>query len=192
MRRRIRANLWWLIPLLALMAFALQDLFRALVITPLAYAWFRLGLYYRSVSQPVYWLILTGVVGMIALGSLAGDLGRGRVRQRPIPPPKGQVEALAFWLARTRKGTYFKWLMANRLGRLARSLVSRDRPPGPGRIGLDGRGWDAPPHVQDYLEAGLERSSTDFNQPKLFSRPKKTVLDIPVSDAVDYLEDYME
>lgn len=193
MKRRIISNLWWLLPLLALMAFIMQGVIQSLVVMPFAYLFFRLKLYYRSIPEPISWAVVTSIVGIFALGSLTGGFRRRHARIKPIPPQKGPVETLAQWMNNTRKSNYFKWAVANRLGKLALTYLHGDDPKGSRKLEGNGRGWNPSKSVQTYLQAGLERPFIEYSRKRFAVIKEKTPFDdVPVSDVVDYLESQME
>lgn len=175
----------------ALLAFPLRQAIHEAIVVPAAYVLWRLGLLYRSLSQGVWWVILVALVVLIFGRSLApARRPQGRVLARP-KPARGQVEDLAGSLNRSKDGTYFKWLIANRLGKLAyQILVQRES----GKLRsvfepLTGPDWHPSPDVQSYLESGIHRSFADFPNPRrLFASHTKTSLDLDVQEAVDFLE----
>lgn len=174
-----------------LLAFPLRDAMYDAVIVPAAYALWFLGLLYRSVHQSVWW----GLALLIVLVILARSLrSTGRIRERVRLKPRpviGQVENLSAWVKRTDRGIYFKWLIANRLGKIAHEILLQ-------RLGgrtrsyfdpLTGPDWTPDSSVQQYLEAGLKGSFADYPQKRWpFSKPAPTPLDHDVKDVLEYLE----
>lgn len=174
-----------------LLAFPLRDAMYEAVIVPAAYALWFLGLLYRSVHQSVWW----GLALLIVLVILARSLrSTGRIRERVRLKPRpviGQVESLSAWVKRTDRGIYFKWLIANRLGKVAHEILLQ-------RLGgrtrsyfdpLTGPDWTPDSSVQQYLEAGLKGSFADYPQKRWpFSKPAPTPLDHDVKDVLEYLE----
>jgi hypothetical protein len=174
-----------------LLAFPLRDTVYEAVIVPLAYVLWILGLAYHSVHQALWWFAVLFFVLIIFSRSF---LPRLKDRERaPLKarPSIGQVESLALWMKKAEKGIYFRWLIANRLGKIAYYILSQ-RDAGKSRsvfAPLAGADWDPQEQVQAYLETGLHGSFTDYPQPvKLFSPPVKTPLDVDVKDAVEFLE----
>lgn len=176
-----------------LLAFPLREAVYGLVIVPIAYILWVLGLIYHSVHQFVWWILALLVVLVVLARSLwpAGRaVKRFQFKQRPVV---GQVEDLAVWVNRTERGIYFKWLMANRLGRIAHEILLQ-REIGKPRSFFDpliGPDWmpDAP--IRQYLETGLRNSFADYPQGRyFFSRPKQTTtpLDHDLNDVIKYLE----
>lgn len=174
-----------------LLAFPLRDAMYDAIIVPAAYALWFLGLLYRSVHQSVWW----GLALLIVLVILARSLrSTGRIRERVRLKPRpviGQVENLSAWVKRTDRGIYFKWLIANRLGKIAHEILLQ-------RLGgrprsyfdpLTGPDWTPDSSVQQYLEAGLKGSFADYPQKRWpFSKPASTPLDHDVKDVLEYLE----
>ncbi len=169
----------------SILAFFLRDVFYRLVIIPLAYILWLVAFYYSFVPQLLLWILL--LIFLLVAG-LFGFMPGGRPAQRPEPgsmPVRGPVETLSTWLAKSQKGTYFKWQIANRLGRLARRLEYMPA----GNFHTDARDES----VRRYLEAGLTTSFVDYPRPRhFFNKSQPTPLDLDPQAAVDYLEAQME
>ena len=173
------------------MAFPLQDMIRKTVIVPLAYLWWALGVLYQSFPQIVVWILLIVLIFFILLGSLSTDSRRTRREEPKVKPSLGQVEGLAEGLVKMRRGTYYKWQIAHRLGRLARDfLIQRgDRASTRDHSPLTGHDWHPSESVDSYLDTGLRSSFADFPKHRLwFVRPEPTPLDIEVDEVVEFLE----
>jgi len=151
---------------MALLAFWLQTAIEDVCIVPAINVLRRNRLFLQAVPQWVYWTLLVAGVALIALGSLAAT-GRWHLwrpaeeEQAAVPGPIGK---LAQHIHNTRRGLYFKWLVAHRLGELAQAILvqqdtlqAEDSTQG---SRLAGRGWDVqcPAAIQAYLEAGLDRA----------------------------------
>lgn len=173
------------------LAFPLRQAVHEAIVVPAAYVIWALGLFYRSLSQDLWWIALVLLVLFI--------LGKSLIPQFQLPAqviPKsqqarGQVEEFARWLGRADQGTYFKWLVANRLGKLAYQILLQRDNGKPRSIfePLAGPDWNPSADLQTYLQSGLHRSFADFPKPrKYFATPVKTPLDLKVDEAVDFLE----
>ncbi len=176
----------------ALLAFPLRAVVNQLVLVPIAYLLFLLKLLYVSLDQAVWWLAAVFGVLLILGQSLLPDL---KPVKKLIPFAKherGTVETLAVALDKSQKGIYFKWLIANRLGRLAYEILLQREHGKPRSVfaPLTSEGWEATPEVQEYLERGLHGSFADFPNSRWgsFSPPEKTPLDHDVADVVEFLE----
>jgi hypothetical protein len=103
---------------------------------------------------------------------------------------QGPVETLANWMKNARSGIYFKWLIANRLGKLAHQMFARDETnhyPGPALAASPD--WNLPKPVQDYLEVGLVGSFVDFPQASLpWAKSPPTPLDCDLAEIIKALE----
>ena len=172
----------------AVLAFPLRDAVYSMVIVPISYVLWVLNLVYHLVNQSVWWLVVIVLV--------IGIFARSLVKKEKIPirePIKGRqvvgpVENLSVWMKKSRKGVYFRWLVANRLGRVAFQILQR-RDSATQRSVFDkltGNGWEPPVTVQDYLEAGLQSSFTDH------SNEKVSPLDHNVAETLDYLEEQLD
>lgn len=180
-----------LVVIAALVAYAVRPLIYPIVIVPIAYLWWVMGLYYHLVPQIIFWFLLIVVVGWIALRQLLIEIP---IRSRPRPKIKdhgGPIEQLANLLEKQPSGVYYKWLLANRLGNLSRDLLDQregGRASGRGKS-LIGRQWNPPADVAAYLETGLNGSFADFPRSR---RIRPTPLDRPAEQIIGYLEKEME
>lgn len=167
------------------LAFLVRDLARDVLIIPLAYLAWQVGLLYTALPQLVKWAVAVLVLCIIVIWQLIPDFHPSDTRSTPRAVPPGQVETLALWLHRARSSNYFKWQLANRLGRLAGRLED-----------LAGRRGQRRPRaasVEEYLAAGVERSFVDFPVPRhRFQHRLPTPLDLPPLDAIEYIESQME
>ena len=184
-----RRTLYLAAGLLALglvLAFFLQDVVRQAVVTPLAYAWWVLRLYYTSVPQVVLWILLLAGLLLVLLTSLFAWIPAGRKYEKLYKPSIGAVESLSAWIAKSGDSTYYKWMVANRLGKLKRTLD--ESPQASARAG-----GNTPEAVRRYLQAGLDESFVDYPRPRLpFLRSGPTPFDLDVEQAVEALEKEME
>lgn len=174
-----------------LIAFPLREAAYRAVIIPVAYAWWVLGLVYHAVDQSIWWFLALFLVLAALFRSLLplGRLGeRMRFKARPVV---GQVEGLSVWVKRTERGIYFKWLLANRLGKIAHEVLAM-RMGGKTRSYFDplaGPDWEPGGKVQAYLESGLRGSFADYPQGRrFFSKPEPTPLDQNMDEVIEFLE----
>ena len=177
----------------AAMAYYLQDLVRSALFEPLSYLLWGFNILYQSIAQLVYWVLLVVGITLMAFGSLYGkDRARELVKEETIPS-RGPLETAARQISRTGKGIYYKWLIANRMGKLARSiLVLRSGQVVASHDPLEGRDWNPPDEVATYLVSGLMRTFADFPRQRRFSRPPETPFDIDLNQVIAYLESQME
>jgi hypothetical protein len=176
----------------AVLAFPLRAVVNQIVLVPVAYLLFLLKLLYVSLDQAVWWIAAVFIVLLILGQSLLPDL---KPVKKLIPFAKherGTVETLALALDKSKKGTYFKWLIANRLARLAYEILLQREHGKPRSVfaPLTSEGWEATPEVQEYLEKGLHGSFADFPGSRWgsFVPPEKTPLDHDVVEVVEFLE----
>jgi len=174
-----------------LLAFPLRGAVYQAVIIPIAYVLWILELVYHAVHQSLWWIVVVALMMFVILRSLLPKPNpRGKIAIK-TKPALGQVEALAGWIKKSERGSYFKWLIANRLGRIAFHVVSQ-RETGATRSVFDpltGLDWNPNEDLQSYFESGLRGSFADYpHENKLFSRPKKIPLDNDVNDAIEFLE----
>jgi hypothetical protein len=183
--------------LLALLtAFILRNVVEQLVIIPLVYLWWLLRLYYSMLPQILVWILLVVVVVFSAVSSLIPEVRYQTASKAVTKPAQGQIEILAEWLNKSQRGgIYYKWLIANRLGKNAREILAqRDGLAVSKKFGrLEGRSWNPSQKNRDYLETGLNGSFAEFPQPRwIWQAPKPTPLDVDPKLVIDYLDDEME
>jgi hypothetical protein len=189
----------WIIVLAALfiaglLAFPLRDTVYKMVVIPAALiAWYFRLLYLSFPQGAWWWLVIFVVVIMLAFSLVPRAAERGRFVPK-AKPQRGPVEGLVVWLGRTDRGTYFKWLVANRLGKLAYEILlhresGRPRSVFAPLLGVD---WEPTPELQSYLETGLHGSFADFPNKRRFGAPEPTPLDHNIAEAVEFLESQVE
>ena len=178
--------------LAALIAFPLRGVIHDAVVVPAAFLLWYLGLLYRSLSQAIWWVVIVFIAFLILGYSLLPDSAGSRKDRSKPTPPGGQVESLSRSIQRSEKGTYFKWLVANRLGKLAYQLLLLRSHGKPRSVfdPLTGEGWNPSAQLQQYLESGLRASFADFPNRRgtYFASPAKTPLDHDIEGAVEFLE----
>jgi hypothetical protein len=176
------------------LAFFVRDVIYHMVVVPLAYLFWLARFYYSAVPQLLLWTLLLVILFITSAPHFVPELRPSRRREGKRRHMQGQIETLAVWMVRARRGTYFKWQIANRLGRIARER--RDMSERRGGFVLsasaregEGSGNEA---VERYLEAGLNTSFVDYPRPKRFQHPTPTPLDLDPQEAIAYLESQME
>ncbi len=169
----------------ALLAYLLRDVIFGLIVVPLAYTLWLVELIYLAVPQLVKWVLLIALMFVGILWRLIPDLPAAPQLRTPSRPPEGRVASLAIGLQRARTSNYFKWLVANRLGRLARRISDTSTVP-------EAVDPDRDP-IHRYLDAGLNQSFVDFPvRRSRFARRLPTALDVDPGEIVGYLESKME
>ncbi len=178
-----------------LLAFPLRETIYEMVVVPAALIAWYFKIFYRSFSQGIlWWIVVFIVLLMVAFSVMPRPTSRRRAEAKP-KVQLGQVESLAVWLRRAEQGIYFKWLIANRLGKLAYQILlhresGRPRSVFAPLLGID---WEPTEELRNYLEIGLHGSFADFpNVSRIFGRPQQTPLDLDVVEAVEFLESQVE
>jgi energy-coupling factor transporter transmembrane protein EcfT len=189
----------WTVPAAALaasavLAFFLRDAVYQAVVLPLSYLFWVAWTYYSVIPQLFVWVIFLVILLITTISNFLPNAGNSSSPAHKRQPEQGKVEVLAGWMHKGRKGSYFKWQIANRLGRLARELGEMSgryarppllRAPDPAREQLEA--------VQNYFDAGLNTSFIDYAiQRNRSRRPASTPLDLDPRQAVDYLEAQLE
>jgi hypothetical protein len=179
----------------ALLAFPLRTTIYEMVVIPLAFFGWELGLFYHSLSQAVWWWVIFAVIFLMLIFSLLPEFTPVHKEESKSKPKHGQVEDLAIWLGRSKSGTYFKWLIANRLGKLAYQILLHRESGRPRSVfaPLLGTDWEPSQALRQYLEVGLHGSFSDFPNPNRFlAAPPPTPLDYEVREAIEFLESQVE
>lgn len=180
----------------ALLAFPLRGVVHQLIVVPLAYLLWLLGLLYLSLPQALWWVAVTLLVLFLLGKSLLIEIKPPRQPVHFSRMDRGKVESLAAAIQKSDRGIYFKWLVANRLGKLAHQiLVLREH--GKERsvfAPLIGEGWEPSTGLRQYLEKGLHGSFADFPNTgiRYFAKPQKTSLDYDVNEVIEFLESQIE
>ena len=179
-----------------LLAFPLRQAVEDIIIQPMQYLIWGAGIIYRSIPQFWIWVILSAVIFFILLMPFLDDLPPIPKRHKKEPPVLGPIESMAESLDKAHQGIYFKWSVANRIGKITRDWIAyRER--------LDKR-WQAndlarldgqvSSEVYQYLDAGLNGSFADYPRPRLpfIQKQKPTPLDLDPNRVLDTLEEEME
>jgi hypothetical protein len=178
-----------------MLAFPLRDTIYRMVVIPAAFLAWNFNLLYRSYSQAIWWLVVALTVLFMLVFSLVPQTTSRRKAEEKAKPQLGQVEDLVHWLQKADRGTYFKWLVANRLGKLAHQMLLHRES---GRLRsvfapLVGPDWEPRSELQKYLETGLHGSFADYPYEKhSLGTPRRTPLDVDVAEAVEFLESKIE
>jgi hypothetical protein len=192
---RRRLVLLGILLLAGLIAFPLRPLIYETIVIPAAFIAWNLNLLYRSYPQWVWWAVVAFVVFIMIVFSLVPRPPARRTGGEKPRPPQGAVENLATGLQKAEEGIYFRWVVANRLGKLAYHIL-RHRESGAARplsAPLRGADWEPGERLQRYLEAGLHGSFADYPQDSRFPAARReTPLDFNVEEAVDFLESQVE
>ena len=175
-----------------LLAFLLRSTVQEWVILPLAKLIWRLGILYRGIPQVVYWVILLVIITSLTIGIFfsaklewGSAVGGSHFRS-------GDIQQMAFWLRRSRRGILSRWHVANQLANIALDILARQTGSTKHDQRLEGPGWDAPKEVQDYLKAALTTTYADYPSQGLFSGAPPTPFDHDPEPIVAYLESLLE
>lgn len=135
------------------------------------------------------------IVAIILFRGLLPQREKDRVEDLKQKESGGPVQSFSEWLGKSDRGVYFKWLVANRLGRVAHQILwlrqagarhSFFEP-------LKGPGWNPNEKVQAYLETGLQGSFADYPRKRTwFSRQEKTPMDHDLEEVIGFLESQLK
>ncbi len=179
----------------AILAFPMRETIVRSVVIPAAFIGWELGILYRSLPQIVWWWLVIVLIFFVLAYSAMPKLKPIQREPAKSQPRRGQVEDLAIWLGRMKSGVYFKWLVANRLGKLAYLILVHRESGRPRTVfqPLVGEDWQPSRELQVYLETGLHGSFSEFPSSKVpLSAQSKTPLDYDVRSAVEFLESQVE
>jgi hypothetical protein len=174
-------------------AFVFRRIIYQIVILPLAYVWWWLTLYYRLLPQAVIWILLIFIILFTTMRGLLLEIPWGWSRPLKKKKSQGPIESLAVLIQKSSEGNYYKWTIAQRLGRAARELLDQ-REGSQGRkkiMRFTDRNLDAPQEVSAYLEAGLNGTFADYPK-RSWSRSPRTPLDVDPQQVIEYLESELE
>lgn len=175
----------------ALLAVRLSGVVYAMLVLPASYLLWLLKLLYLAMPGSIWWTVLVLVLLFILALSLVPDGIRMPGKEPVRKASMGSVETLSLWMEKSRSGIYYKWLVANRLGKIAYRLLEGHARRN-NRLASDrlaGPGWTPDPRVQAYLEAGLLGSFADYprnGNPLVKSAP--TPLDHDIAAVVEFVE----
>ena len=196
MTRRTLFAVAGLVVIAALLAFPLRGVVTELLLLPIAYLLWWLNIRYLSIDQSIWWIVSIGLTLLILVRSLWPDLESKVKLLRRERRGRGSVETLARALDKSGRGIYFKWVVANRLGKLAHQILSLREHGKPRSVfaPLVGNGWNPPGEIQGYLEKGLYGSFADFPNSNwnYFIPPQKTLLDHDLEEVVGFLGSNIE
>ena len=174
----------------AALAYFLRDAINDRIVVPLAYLWWRLELYYHSITESTWIMLAVMLISLIAYASIMGDIQLFKDSgSRKVGSVLGPVEELSGWLAKALRHTYFRWRVANQLARLARLFLMLREGRNVQRWDgtFDSQGWDPPKDVESYLRYGLNRSVEEL-QPSSAPWSQSRFVKMNPKKAVEYLE----
>jgi type VI protein secretion system component VasK len=174
-------------------AFLFRRMIYQIVILPLAYVWWWLTLYYRLLPQAAIWIVLIFIILFTTMRGLLLEIPWGWSKPMKRKKSQGPIESLSTLIQKSREGNYYKWSIANRLGRAARELLDQreGRPLKQKLVRFKDRSWNAPQEVSAYLEAGVNGTFADYPR-KSWSRSSRTPLDVDPQQVIEYLESELE
>ncbi|MCJ7433681.1 MAG: hypothetical protein MUO77_09360 [Anaerolineales bacterium] len=177
--------------LAALLAFPLRTAVYEVLVVPISYLIWNLYLLYRATPQLVLWVLVFVLMVLTIGNSLLPEVYQPRKKLVKLKSPQGPVESLATWMKKSQSGVYFKWLIANRLGKLAHQMLAQRETHHVRSVfaPLTSPDWTPPKPVQDYLEVGLHGSFADFPQASVpWAKSIPTPLDCDLAETVKALE----
>jgi hypothetical protein len=181
------------------LALVLRNWTREAIVIPLLYLVWLGRLVLASIPQSLIWAVFLLAAAYIAVKSLSG---RRNPPAQPRPESEIYMGRVALWARRIHvaaHGYYYRWNLANALGRLGLELSTYHARPN--RAQRDAyheiEKLAAPPEIQAYLQAGLTsppmRSLHLFSSLGQWLRPQvsDSPLDLDPEKVIRFLEDQM-
>ena len=138
------------------------------------------------IPQQILWAFLLILILYIAIGSFYGKRYREEKSPENQSPVIGTVEAMAGYIEERHRGIYFKWQIANLLGKIQQTIQESASRGTSSRIPLPSDS------VQAFLDAGVNTSYADYAPDGFVLKNNSTPLDIELEQVVAYLEEQME
>jgi hypothetical protein len=176
----------------AILAFLLREVIQVYIILPLARLFWQIRLVYLAIPQVVFWVLLLVALVIFTANSFSLRSRTDRLWRSTARIRYGEVQQMAFWLQRSRRGIYSKWHVANSLANIALDILQQRSGEAKRSMHLSGPGWNPPADIQKYLETGLRTTYADYPRPGIFSRRQTTPFDRDLEPVVAYLESLME
>jgi len=187
MRRYLPLGVLILITLV--LAVALDNFLRDVILQPLLYAFWIGGLIVASLHQSVFW----GVLLVVALLLFVRSLGRGPQKPATVPEKRyatqGQVRRWILLLERAENQRFARWNLAQSLRKLAQETLGpdeRDRQ-AKSRTPFD---QNLPPDIANYFNAKLPPAQSLSLRQRLQTKSSlpSHPLDLNPEVVVDFLE----
>lgn len=175
-----------LLILVAILLFPMRRAIAEAVVRFGAYLVWSLNIIGQVIPQQILWLFLLILILYIAVGSFYGKRFKEGSSSEQAAPIVGAVEALAGYIEERHRGIYFKWQIANLLGKVQHVIQQTASRGILSRIPLPSQ------RVQAFLDAGLNTSYADYPSMGLMQKSAPSALDIELEQVVDYLEEQME
>ena len=170
-KNRVKADrrllLAGLVLLLAIpIMFVLRGVAREMIVVPLLYFLWLGRLLWQSLPQALLWILFLALGLYLAAKSLS--VGRDRThRMRPVRKPAideaGYPGSVAVWARRVElagRREYYRWYLAQHLGRLAQEVLAYRARLAPDQVKshqvLREDRLDVPPEIRAYFEAGQQ------------------------------------
>jgi len=173
--RRLAVFLVLFILLSVAFLFWARDIVREVVVLPLSYLFWVIGVLVNYLPQLFFWIILLLIAGRIALTSLSRKKKENQDTPRSIPDPANRPVIqgrVAFWVSRVEylnsgRGEYFTSSFHSAVGKMLLDLIAyRYRlPPKQVEERIRAGTLDLPPDIQEYVLESfrpLEGSDGDF------------------------------
>jgi hypothetical protein len=191
-KSRVLYFLFLLLMVISILAYLLRGVVQEWIIIPMArFLWLVRG-YYGAFPQAAYWIIALGVAIIISIFSFhLPDWETGK-KSRRGKPVQGEVKEMAFWIQRSKSGLFPKWHVAHILAELMLNIIDRQETNQTHLRGLEEMDRLPPREVEEYLNAALTMSYSNYPKPRRFGRQPATPFDQDLEPVISFLESLME
>jgi len=190
-RKRLLVMALLLLPL-AILTLLFKEIARTIIVQPVMYLLWLVGLLWRSIPQVILWIILVVVVLRVAVGSLLARRRRREERRRALGPEHwGRARIWTRWVELAEQGGYYQRRLSRYLADLTLdALAQREHMPrdlveeelSAGRL-------DVPTPIRTFLLAVLnEPPPGRIAWLKRLFQTQPTTLRIKPQEILDYLE----
>jgi len=173
----------------AVLVLLLDNFLRAVIVQPLLYAAWFMGLVLSSLHQSVFWSVLLFMALVLMLRSLGGGKRKPRSRPGKRYPAQGQVRRWTLLLERAETQRFARWNLAQALRRLAQEVLQPDERRGSNqpRRPIEDR---LTPDIETYFNAKLPPAQTLTLRQRLQTKSLQPShpLDLDPEVVVDFLE----
>ncbi|MFZ1752095.1 MAG: hypothetical protein WBO46_00045 [Caldilineaceae bacterium] len=171
----------------AILVISLDNFLQEMVIQPILFTLWFVGLVLSSLHQSVFW----GVLLFVALVLILRSLGRSERLPKTVPekryPSQGQVRRWMGLLERAENQRFARWNLAQSLRKLTQDILSPDERRDKQRAPIE---LTLPSDIADYFDAKLPPAQSLGLRQRLQTKPSQPShpLDLDPEVVVDFLE----
>ena len=182
--------------LAVILALVLTPIVRLVLATPIVEYLFLIRIFLDSLPQIYLWIAGILLFLWIAFRSVGRLLIRTSAEAMHHRQYQNRVDQWNHWLTLQRKGKYSRWLLMNRLSKLAIQIIAHTQRESQKKLrqSLLSNESDLPQSIQSYLRQGIRPLAVDTKQKRTirFRRLEMDVWRIEPETIVRYLESLLE